>query len=114
MEEITPKLTKNGKRRFSAEQKLSILKELESGVHYAELCRKYNISNNVLYRWKKQLRKSGKKGLEKAKDTALKSRYEAALKRIDELERALGRKSLENDILKKVFETRGIKLPEEK
>ena len=33
-------------------------------------------------------------------------------KRIEELERALGRKTLENDILKKSFELKGLRLPE--
>jgi hypothetical protein len=34
-------------------------------------------------------------------------------KRVDELERALGRKALEVDVLKKTFELKGLKLPEE-
>ena len=33
-------------------------------------------------------------------------------KRIDELERALGRKALEVDVLKKAFELKGLKSPE--
>ena len=33
-------------------------------------------------------------------------------KRIDELERALGRKAYELEVLKKVFELKGLKLPE--
>jgi hypothetical protein len=33
-------------------------------------------------------------------------------RKVEELERALGRKALEVDILKKVFELKGLKLPE--
>jgi hypothetical protein len=33
-------------------------------------------------------------------------------KRIEELERALGRKTLELEVLKKAFELKGLKLPE--
>ena len=114
MEEMVPKITKNGKRWFSTEQKLAILKELESGVHFAELCRKYNINSNVLYRWKSRAEKLGKKGLSTNEEMIPKSRYNTAMKKISELERALGRKTLEYDILKNFFETKGIKLPDEK
>ena len=33
-------------------------------------------------------------------------------KRVDDLERALGRKALEVEVLKKTFELKGLKLPE--
>jgi hypothetical protein len=33
-------------------------------------------------------------------------------KRVEELERALGRKALEADVFKKAFELKGLKLPE--
>jgi hypothetical protein len=33
-------------------------------------------------------------------------------KRVEELERALGRKALEVDVLQKAFELKGLKLPE--
>ncbi len=34
------------------------------------------------------------------------------IRKVEELEKALGRKALEVDILKKVFELKGLKLPE--
>ena len=112
MDGMEPRMTKNGKRKFSVEQKMAILKELETGVHYAELCRKYNLSSNTLYQWKKRLEKNGQTGLGCEGDVVAKSQYLSATKKIEELERALGRKSLEVDILKKVFEIKGIKPPE--
>lgn len=112
MEETEVKLTKSGKRKWSVEQKLGILKELESGVHYAELCRKYNLSTQLLYNWKKKFQGGGKQGLACEGEVVAKSQYMTALKRIEELEMALGRKTLENEILKKTFENKGIKLPE--
>ncbi len=114
MEEAEVKLSKNGKRKWSMEQKLGILRELESGVHYAELCRKYNLSSQTLYSWKKRFQNGGKDGLSREVGVVPRSMYLTAIKRIDELEKALGRKSLENDILKKSFEMKGLKLPEEK
>ena len=40
------------KRRFSEEQIIGILKQHESGVPTAELCRQHNISSATFYKWK--------------------------------------------------------------
>ena len=40
------------KRRFSEEQIISILKQQESGVKTADVCREHNISSNTFYTWK--------------------------------------------------------------
>ena len=40
------------KRRFSEEQIISILKQQESGVKTADVCREHNISQNTFYTWK--------------------------------------------------------------
>lgn len=40
------------KQRFSEEQIIGILKQHESGVPTAELCRQHNISSATFYKWK--------------------------------------------------------------
>ncbi len=40
------------KSRFTDEQIVAILRELETGSTNAELCRKHGISNNTLYNWR--------------------------------------------------------------
>jgi putative transposase len=40
------------KNRFSEEQIINILKEADSGMKIADLCRKHNISNSTYYAWK--------------------------------------------------------------
>jgi len=40
------------RKRFSEEQIIAILKEHESGVAVADLCRKHGMSNASLYTWK--------------------------------------------------------------
>ncbi len=40
------------KKRYSEEQIHKVLKESESGVLTAEICRKYGISGNTFYRWR--------------------------------------------------------------
>jgi putative transposase len=38
--------------RFTEEQIISILKEQETGVPVADLCRKHGVSNASIYKWK--------------------------------------------------------------
>ena len=38
--------------RFSEEQIIAILKEQESGVSVADLCRKHGVSDATVYKWK--------------------------------------------------------------
>ncbi len=46
----------NSKRKFTAEQKVRILREhLENQVPVSTICKRYHLHPNVFYRWKKQL-----------------------------------------------------------
>jgi putative transposase len=40
------------KKRFSEEEIIKILKEQESGLSGAEVCRRHGISNATFYKWK--------------------------------------------------------------
>ena len=51
-------------------------------------------------------------GAEGARRVGAKESGAGLKKRVEELERALGRKALEVDVLKKAFELKGLKLPE--
>ena len=42
------------KSRFSEEQIIGVLKEVESGVAVGEVCRKHGICDQTYYRWKAQ------------------------------------------------------------
>lgn len=42
------------RKRFTPEQIISILKESESGISTADLCRKHSISQGSFYKWKKK------------------------------------------------------------
>jgi len=89
MEDTTVGLTKNGKRKWTVEQKLGIVNEFNSGVDAAELCRKYNIHTQMLYKWRKTLESNGKEGLRNNGEVIPKVRYVEALRKIEELEKAL-------------------------
>jgi putative transposase len=44
------------KKRFNVEQIVAVLKQAEAGVPLAELIRRMGISEQTVYRWKKQYR----------------------------------------------------------
>ena len=81
-------------RKFTLEFKRSIIEQLLSEtVGPTELCRRYNISSGLLHRWKNQYAE-GKLNAEPSKEAELAAR-------VRELERLLGKVTLENEFLKK-------------
>lgn len=45
-------MTSSKGKRYSQEQIIRILREIENGTAVAEVSRKYNVSENTVYRWK--------------------------------------------------------------
>jgi transposase len=81
-------------RSFSLEFKRQTVEELLSGASSAaQLCRRCNISSSLLYHWKKQYSR-GKFNNEPTAEAALKDR-------VEQLERLVGKLTLENEFLKK-------------
>ena len=99
---------KNGRRSFSTEQKLFILQQWQAGTPVAELCRTHSLPAKAVHRWKKQL----DRGLSDRGELIPKNHLLPLQRKIDDLERALGRKALEVDILKKFCELKALRLPE--
>ena len=108
METLEKPVQKNGKRRWSTEQKVAILQEWQGGIPVEELCRRYSLNAGQIYKWKSAL----DRGLKDQGQLVPKSQVSTLQKKVDDLERALGRKALEVDVLKKVFEHKGMKPPE--
>lgn len=107
---MKPVQNAHGRRRqWSREQKLTGLQEWRTGVPLEEICRKYAVNAAQMYRWKRSL----DQGLKESGKLVPKSLVGGLQKRVEELERPLGRKTLEVDVLKKTFELKGLKLPEE-
>ncbi|MGH8003947.1 MAG: transposase [Limisphaerales bacterium] len=98
----------SGKKRWDVEQKLAILREWKEGLPVQEVCRRYGLHASQVYSWRRAL----ERGLQNQGELIPKAQALALQRKVEELERALGRKALEVDILKKVFELKGLKLPE--
>ena len=84
-------------RRFTAQQKLElVLASLRGERSIAELCREHAISESLLRRWRERALEAAS---ERFADGEQRSRAAEQRRRIAELERALGRKTYEAEIL---------------
>jgi transposase len=82
------------RRSFSLELKRQVVQELLSGESTpAQLCRRHDIVSSLLYHWKVQYLR-GKFNDEPTEEAALKDR-------VEQLERLVGKLTLENEFLKK-------------
>jgi len=84
------------RRAFTAEFKAGVVIEILTGTsRLAQVCRKYGIKQQLVTRWKSEF-------LERAPEVfAGNAQQQVDQERIAELERMVGRLTMENDILKK-------------
>ncbi len=87
------------RRKFSAEYKAKVVIELISGEKgLTQASREYEIKDSVLSRWKQEFIERAPQVFEQAKSANPQE------ERIAELERMVGRMTLQLDMAKKVFE----------
>jgi transposase len=85
------------RRRFSREFKLQVLREIEAGKSIAQAAREHELHPNLITRWRSLQAQYAQQAFAGNGNTY---KQEA---RIAELERMVGRLTLENDFLKKVL-----------
>jgi len=89
------------RRRYSVDEKLRVLEEAAvPGMTISFVARQHGISPSLLFHWRRRMAEGGKEAV-RADDAVVSAAEVRALeKRIRELERVLGRKTLENEILR--------------
>lgn len=90
------------RRKFTRKFKLQVLTEIAAGKSVAQASREHNISDGMIARWRKQYEKNPDGAFQGNGNI---STYEA---RIAELERMVGRLTMENDLLKKALNRQGL------
>ena len=89
----------DGRRLFSAEFKQEAVRRITSGeISIAELSRELSISPSLLQHWKNRVTGGARVAVVANEDVVPVSELKAAVQRIKELERALGRKTMEVEI----------------
>jgi transposase len=88
------------RRRFSNEEKRQFLQEaMASGESMSSVGRRYGLSVSLLFRWRRQLDAGAALPARKREDDA-RNEVRDLRDRVRELERLLGRKTLESELLK--------------
>lgn len=93
------------RRRWSAAEKLRIVEEtLEEGASISVVARQNGVAPNLLYRWRRLMLEGGAVAVSEDDDVTSNRAVRQMEERIRELERQLGRKTLEVEILKEALD----------
>jgi transposase len=89
------------RRRWSVDEKVRLVEETEQpGMSVSSVARKYELAPSLLFRWKRLLAEGGRSALGADEAVVPASEAKALQARVRELERLLGKKTLETEILR--------------
>ena len=100
------------RRRWSAAEKLRIVEEtLDERASISVVARRNGVAPNLLYRWRRLMRDGGAVAVSEDDDVTSNRTVRQMEDRIRELERHLGRKTLEAEILREALDKARSKKP---
>lgn len=92
------------RRRWSTEQKLRIIEEsFEPGETVSSVARRNGVAPNLLFRWRRLMSEGGVTAVGSGEPVVGTSQVRRLEERVRELERLLGRKTMENEILREAL-----------
>jgi transposase len=93
------------RRRWSPEKKLAIIREsYEPGKSVSLVARLHGVNPNQLFQWRKLHQDGALSAVAAGEAVVPASQFAEALKEIQALQRLLGKKTLENEILREAVE----------
>ncbi len=93
------------RRRRSADEKLAMVREtFEPGKTVSMVARLHGINPNQLFQWRKLHQDGSLSAVSAGEEVVPASELSDALKQIKELQRLLGKKTMENEILREAVE----------
>jgi len=84
METAVMPVQRGSRKRWTVEQKLSVLGEWKGGLPVQEVCRRYGLQATQLYRWKRAL----ERGLGDSGELSRKGEVVGLQRKVEEVERA--------------------------
>ncbi|AYC99597.1 transposase [Neorhizobium sp. NCHU2750] len=92
------------RRRWTPEQKLTIIEQsFEPGETVSSAARRHGVAPNLLYRWRRLLSEGGAAAVGSDEPVVGNSEVKKLEDRVRELERMLGRKTMEVEILREAL-----------
>lgn len=93
------------RRRRSSEEKLAIVQETyEPGKTVSSVARRHGVNANQVFLWRKLHQEGSLTAVHSGEQVVPVSQWAAALKEIKALQRLLGKKTLENELLREAVE----------
>lgn len=93
------------RRRWSVDEKLAMVREsCEPGKTVSMVARHHGVNPNQLFHWRKLYQNGSLSAVSAGEEVVPASELTDALKQIKELQRLLGKKTMENEILKEAVE----------
>ena len=92
------------RRRYSAEQKLRLVEEtMQPGMTVSAVARLHGVSPSLLFGWRRRMSEGGKAAIQADDEVVAAGRLRELEGRICDLERLLGRKTVEVEILREAL-----------
>jgi transposase len=93
------------RRRFSTELKLAVVAEtMQPGMSVSYVARRHGLSPSLIFRWRQLMSEGGKEAVRADDEVVAASEVRRLEERVRELERLLGRKTMEVEILKEALD----------
>ena len=93
------------RRRWSTAEKIPLVEESQQpGSSVSFVARRYGLSPSLLFRWKRRMLEGGHQAVQADEELVAISRVRALERRVRDLERLLGRKTMEVEILKEALD----------
>ena len=89
------------RRRYTAEQKMSVVQEaMQPGMTISYVARRHGIAPSLIFGWRRRMSEGGKEAIRADDEVVSKAEIRALQQQVRELQRVLGKKTLENEILR--------------
>ena len=99
------------RRRWSTAEKVRLVEEaMQPGTSVSYVARHAGISPSQLFAWKRRMLEGGQTGVQADEDVVGTSRVRYLIKRVRDLERLLGRTTMEAEIFKEALDIAGQKI----
>lgn len=93
------------RRRSTTEQKLAVVAEtMQPGMSISTIARRHGLSPSLVFRWRQLMSEGGKEAVRVDDDVVGASEVRRLAERVRDLERMLGRKTLEVEISKEALD----------
>ncbi|WP_187644249.1 IS3 family transposase [Escherichia coli] len=93
------------RRRRTTQEKIAIVQQsFEPGMTVSLVARQHGVAASQLFLWRKQYQEGSLTAVAAGEQVVPASELAAAMKQIKELQRLLGKKTMENELLKEAFE----------